>query len=161
LTFNTFNTSGAPEAYSARRAPDSLLVAVEPTGGDPIMASANVSVGLGYDTIAAPLDACCGVFDQLARLDGPVAPMAQLGDSMLFMVRSGSAALARRSLPAGWAALGLERRDGADQLDSAVPDSTLWVVPRPNHSADLPPASTVVAAIRAAHEAMRRTAGAP
>jgi hypothetical protein len=127
------------------------------------VASVNVPGGLAYDTVRAPLEVCCGVFDQLARLDGPPPPMAQLGDAMLFMVRRGSAESARASLPVDCAILGIEFGDGASQRDSAVPDSDscLWLVPPVDHSADLPPASTVVAAICAAYAATRPAVGAP
>lgn len=123
------------------------------------MTSADVSGGLEYDTIAAPLDVCCGVFDQLARLDGPVPPMAQLGNAMLFMVRPGSAAPACESLRTGCAALGIEFCDSASRPDTNVPDPRSWVVPLRDHGADLPSASAVVEAIRAAYAATHSAGG--
>jgi len=117
----------------------------------------NVPGGLGYDVILAPLDVCCGVFDQLARRDGPVPPMAPLGSVMLFMVRPGSAATATASLLAECATLGIELRNSATAPDA---HSGSWVVPPPDVGAALPPASTVVTAIGVAYAATGSTVGA-
>jgi hypothetical protein len=159
--FNTFNTSDVPQAYSVHRIPDSLLVDVEPTGGDPTMASVKVPDEPGYDVILAPLDVCCGVFDQLTRFDGPVPPMVQLDDVMLFMVRAGSVAAATASVLADCVTLGIELCDGATAPAAPDPRSGLWVVPPPAHEVTLPPASTVVAVIGAAQVAIGSTVGAP
>jgi hypothetical protein len=115
--------------------------------------------GLECDTVAAPLDACCGVFDQLSRLDGRVPPIAQLGEVLLFLVRPGSAATALASLSADCEALGIEIRDGTSRhagTTGAVPTTGSWVVPPSDDNGELPPASTVVTAIRAAYAATRQ-----
>ena len=98
--------------------------------------------GFAYDTVAAPLGVCCGVFDQLSRLDGPVPPIAHLGDALLFLVRSGSAATALASLAADCEALGIEIRDGAGQPGTTceVPTGGSWIVPPSDNTSELPPA---------------------
>jgi hypothetical protein len=124
------------------------------------MTSTNVPNRLGYDAILAPLDLCCGVFDQLAWLDGPVPPMAQLGNMMLFLVRPGSTATATASLPTDRVTLGIELHDSATAPAAPDPHSGSWIVPPPDQGANLPPASTVIAAIRTAYAASRSPVGA-
>jgi hypothetical protein len=131
-----------------KRAPD--------TAGAPSWPS-----GFSCDTVAAPLDACCGVFDQLSRFDRPVPPIAQLGGALLFLVRPGSAATALACMSADCEALGIEIRNGSGHpgTTGAMPTIGSWVVPPSDDNSELPPASTVVAAIRVAYAATRQTEG--
>lgn len=111
------------------------------------------------DTVAAPVDVCCGIFDQLSRLGGPAPPIAHVGDVLLFLVRPGSAATALGSSsacsPADCEALGIEIRDHAGQPEAtgAALTNGSWVMPPSDDLSQLPPASAVVAAIRAAYAA--------
>jgi hypothetical protein len=134
-------------------------------GGADVTLTAPGPGGLRCDAVTAPLELCCGVFGELARIGGPVPPMARRGDRMLFLVRAGSAAsaLASPSMSAHCESLGIEMTPAGsppgttDPVVTAGPGS--WVVPPPAPGADLPPASTVLTAIRAAHAATRKREG--
>ncbi|GAA1791280.1 hypothetical protein GCM10009835_06150 [Planosporangium flavigriseum] len=119
--------------------------------------------GLQCDVVTAPLDLCCGVFVELERAGGPLPPMAQLGDRMLFLVRvgSGAAALAAPSMPVDCESLGIEVTAAGSVLDATDPAATgSWVVPPSAHGADLPTVSTVLTALQAARATTGRREGA-
>ncbi len=115
--------------------------------------------GQQCDLVVAPIDRCCGVFDQLVRLDAPVPPMACLGDVMLFLVRLGSAARALASSAVDCKALGIEIREGASwpSVDGAAQTAGSWIMPLSVESTELPLASTAAAAIQAAHVTRNRS----
>jgi hypothetical protein len=173
---------------------DSLFVHVDTTGGDLTMTSTDVRsnagidaqpdnlvvlpqdrasgflravpelAGLRCDAVAAPMDVCCGVLDQLTQTGEPVPPVLQLGHRMLFLVRTGSSAAVLRiaSLAADRATLGIQVADDLRHLAGGPGgNDTCWLVPPSNDGrTELPSASTVVNAIRVAYAAFGPREGA-
>ncbi len=123
-----------------------------PVAGD-APAPAAPPAALECDLITVPIDACCGVFDELARMGGPVPPIAQIAENMVFVVRFGSVAEFQGSSPfrSNSPAPDLPELSGVilQSATPTMPDVTCWIVP-PVSGEILPHASAVIAALHAA-----------